>query len=170
MPGVAKTTRRKTARAHRGHGLQPHPVYAGPDAQHVFGTSIFDPRTNAFAFKPGPIFSNIVLVDESTAPRQDAERALRSDGGAAGQVYGVTHPAGVPVPDRATQNPNEHEGTYRLPEAFRDRFLFKIDMGQILAGGGGTVAAARAGRSHRLEVGQVQAVITTGGTYTAART
>lgn len=93
----------------------------------VLGTSVFNPKNAEFEFKRGPIFSNIVLVDEinrSPAKTQAAlfevmeERQVTIDG--------TTYAMPPPFVVLATQNPIEHEGTYRLPEAQLDRFLFKI--------------------------------------------
>ncbi len=93
----------------------------------VLGTSILNAKRDAFEFKKGPIFSNIVLIDEinrAPAKTQAAlfevmeERQVSMDG----EVYELTHPFMV----LATQNPVEQEGTYALPEAQLDRFLFKI--------------------------------------------
>jgi MoxR-like ATPase len=95
----------------------------------VIGTSIFNPKTSEFNFKKGPIFSNIVLIDEinrSPAKTQAAlfevmeERQISVDG--------TTYLLDAPFMVIATQNPIEHEGTYRLPEAQLDRFLFKINV------------------------------------------
>lgn len=95
----------------------------------VIGTSIFNPKTTEFDFKKGPIFSNLVLIDEinrSPAKTQAAlfevmeERQISADG--------ITHLMDAPFMVIATQNPIEHEGTYRLPEAQLDRFLFKINV------------------------------------------
>lgn len=95
----------------------------------VIGTSIFNPKSTEFEFKQGPIFSNIVLIDEinrSPAKTQAAlfevmeERQITVDG--------HTYPLEAPFMVVATQNPIEHEGTYRLPEAQLDRFLFRIDV------------------------------------------
>lgn len=95
----------------------------------VIGTSVFNPKTTDFEFKAGPIFSNIVLIDEinrSPAKTQAAlfevmeERQVTIDG--------KTHKLQAPFMVIATQNPIEHEGTYRLPEAQLDRFLFKINV------------------------------------------
>lgn len=95
----------------------------------VIGTSIFNPKTSEFEFKKGPIFSNLVLIDEinrSPAKTQAAlfevmeERQISVDG--------FTHTMDAPFMVIATQNPIEHEGTYRLPEAQLDRFLFKIEV------------------------------------------
>ena len=95
----------------------------------ILGTSVFNPKTADFEFKHGPIFGNIILIDEinrAPAKTQSAlfevmeERQLTIDG----QTYAMTEPFTV----LATQNPVEHEGTYRLPEAQLDRFLFKIEI------------------------------------------
>ncbi len=96
----------------------------------VIGTSVFNPQEGSFNFKAGPIFSNIVLIDEinrSPAKTQSAlfevmeERQITVDG----TTYAMEYPFMV----LATQNPIEQEGTYRLPEAQLDRFLFKIEIG-----------------------------------------
>ena len=93
----------------------------------VMGTAVFNLKISEFEFRPGPIFSNIVLIDEinrAPAKTQSAlfevmeERQVTMDG--------VTHAMKKPYLVLATQNPIEHEGTYRLPEAQLDRFLFKI--------------------------------------------
>jgi MoxR-like ATPase len=93
----------------------------------VLGTSVYNIKKSEFEFKAGPIFSNIVLIDEinrAPAKTQAAlfevmeERQVTSDG--------TTYQLEDPYMVVATQNPIEHEGTYRLPEAQLDRFLFKI--------------------------------------------
>jgi len=95
----------------------------------VIGTSIFNPKESSFQFRQGPIFSNIILIDEinrAPAKTQAAlfevmeERQVTVDG----QSYGLSFPFMVV----ATQNPIEQEGTYHLPEAQLDRFLFKINV------------------------------------------
>jgi MoxR-like ATPase len=95
----------------------------------VLGTSIFNPKTVEFEFKQGPIFGNIVLIDEinrAPAKTQSAlfevmeERQITIDG----KRFKMQEPFIV----IATQNPIEQEGTYRLPEAQLDRFLFKIEV------------------------------------------
>jgi len=95
----------------------------------VIGTSIFNMKDSAFTFKKGPVFSNIVLIDEinrSPAKTQAAlfevmeERQITYDGN--------RYEMGYPFLVVATQNPVEQEGTYNLPEAQLDRFLFKIKM------------------------------------------
>ena len=95
----------------------------------VLGTSVFNLKTSEFEFKKGPIFSNVVLIDEinrAPAKTQAAlfevmeERQVTIDG----NQYDMEAPYIV----LATQNPIEQEGTYRLPEAQLDRFLFKIEI------------------------------------------
>ncbi len=96
----------------------------------VLGTSVFNMKTSDFEFKKGPVFSNIILIDEinrAPAKTQAAlfevmeERQVTIDG----NMYKMEAPFMV----LATQNPIEQEGTYALPEAQLDRFLFKIDVG-----------------------------------------
>src|SRR5690606_31305244 len=96
----------------------------------ILGTSIFNVKSSEFEFRKGPLFSNIILIDEiNRAPAKTqaalfeamAERQITMDG--------VEYPMGVPFLVFATQNPIEQEGTYRLPEAQLDRFLFKIEVG-----------------------------------------
>ena len=96
----------------------------------ILGTSVFNVKTSEFEFKKGPIFSNFILIDEinrSPAKTQAAlfevmeERQITMDG--------TRYPMELPFLVVATQNPIEQEGTYRLPEAQLDRFLFKINVG-----------------------------------------
>ena len=128
-PGLAKTlTAKLLARCIKTNFSR---IQFTPDLMpsDVIGTSVFDPRTTAFEFRPGPIFSNIILVDEinrAPAKTQSAlfeameERQVTADG--------KTHLLGKPFMIVATQNPIEQEGTYRLPEAQLDRFFFKVNV------------------------------------------
>ena len=130
VPGVAKTLAAKLMAKMVDTGfsrLQFTPDLMPGD---VIGTSVFNPKEGSFYFKPGPVFSNIVLIDEinrSPAKTQAAlfevmeERQITVDG--------QTHLMQYPFLVLATQNPIEQEGTYRLPEAQLDRFLFKIEIG-----------------------------------------
>ena len=129
VPGVAKTlTAKLVAKAidAKYSRIQFTPDLMPSD---VLGTSVFSPKTSEFEFKQGPIFGNIILIDEinrSPAKTQSAlfevmeERQLTIDG----HTYKMQEPFIV----LATQNPIEQEGTYRLPEAQLDRFLFKIEI------------------------------------------
>lgn len=129
VPGIAKTliakilTRTISADFSR---IQFTPDLMPSD---ILGTSIFNMKSSEFEFKKGPIFSNIILIDEinrSPAKTQAAlfevmeEKQITIDG----KTYKMNEPFIV----FATQNPIEHEGTYKLPEAQLDRFLFKIEM------------------------------------------
>jgi MoxR-like ATPase len=130
VPGVAKTlTARLIARtiSARFSRIQFTPDLMPSD---ILGTSVFNPRTTDFEYKRGPIFANLVLIDEinrAPAKTQAAlfevmeERQVSADG--------QTYPMAPPFLVFATQNPLEHEGTYRLPEAQLDRFLFKVEVG-----------------------------------------
>src|SRR6476659_6516834 len=93
----------------------------------VLGTSVFNPGEGAFQFKAGPVFSNIVLVDEiNRAPAKTQSALFEVMEERQVTIDGITHPVASPFMIIATQNPIEQEGTYRLPEAQLDRFLFKI--------------------------------------------
>jgi MoxR-like ATPase len=95
----------------------------------VVGTSVFNPKEGDFRFKSGPIFSNIVLIDEiNRAPAKTQAALFEVMEERQVTVDGYTHIMGIPFIVLATQNPIEQEGTYRLPEAQLDRFLFKIDV------------------------------------------
>jgi len=143
VPGVAKTlTARLIARA---LSVEFTRIQFTPDLMpsDVLGTSVFNPETTEFSFRHGPIFSNVVLIDEinrAPAKTQAALFEVMEEGqvSADGQTFSLDAPFVV----FATQNPLEHEGTYELPEAQLDRFLFKVNVGypsqeeeeQILAG------------------------------------
>jgi MoxR-like ATPase len=129
VPGVAKTLTAKLLSRVISVGFSR--IQFTPDLMpsDVIGTSVFNPRESSFQFKPGPIFSNIVLIDEinrAPAKTQSAlfevmeERQITVDG----QTFLLNPPFMVV----ATQNPIEQEGTYHLPEAQLDRFLFKINV------------------------------------------
>lgn len=95
----------------------------------VTGTSVFNPREGEFKFKSGPVFSNIVLIDEiNRAPAKTQAALFEVMEERQVTVDGQTHFMQVPFIVLATQNPIEQEGTYRLPEAQLDRFLFKIEV------------------------------------------
>ncbi len=130
VPGVAKTLSAKLLA--KTIDVKFNRIQFTPDLMpsDVLGTSVFLPGASQFEFKKGPVFSNIVLIDEinrSPAKTQAAlfevmeERQVTNDG--------TTYKFDYPFLIVATQNPIEQEGTYRLPEAQLDRFLFKIEVG-----------------------------------------
>jgi MoxR-like ATPase len=129
VPGVAKTLTAKLIA--KSIDAKYSRIQFTPDLMpsDILGTSVFNPKTTDFEFKHGPIFGNIILIDEinrAPAKTQSAlfevmeERQLTIDG----QTYKMDEPFTV----LATQNPVEHEGTYRLPEAQLDRFIFKVEV------------------------------------------
>ena len=130
VPGVAKTlTAKLLARVISVDFMR---IQFTPDLMpsDVLGTSVFNMKTSEFEFKPGPIFSNIVLIDEiNRAPAKTQAALFEVMEERQVTVDGHTHIMKSPYLVVATQNPIEHEGTYRLPEAQLDRFLFKILVG-----------------------------------------
>ncbi|WP_259016084.1 AAA family ATPase [Emticicia fluvialis] len=96
----------------------------------VLGTSVFNPKTLDFEYRPGPVFGNIVLIDEiNRAPAKTQAALFELMEERQITIDGHTYPMDSPFVVLATQNPIEQEGTYRLPEAQLDRFLFKINIG-----------------------------------------
>jgi MoxR-like ATPase len=96
----------------------------------VTGVNVFDQRTNEFEFRPGPVFANILLVDEINRASPKTQAALL-ECMQENQVTvdGVSYPLGRPFMVLATQNPIEYEGTYPLPEAQLDRFTMRLAIG-----------------------------------------
>lgn len=96
----------------------------------ILGVSVFNQQTAQFEFRPGPIMGNLILADEvnRTSPRTQAAllEAMEEE---KVTVDGTTHPLPRPFFVMATQNPVEYEGTYPLPEAQLDRFMFKLSLG-----------------------------------------
>ena len=96
----------------------------------VLGTTVFNMKTNDFDFHRGPIFADIVLVDEiNRAPAKTQAALFEVMEERQVSIDGATYPMGELYTILATQNPVEQEGTYKLPEAQLDRFLMKITMG-----------------------------------------
>jgi len=130
VPGVAKTLAAKLMA--RIIDVNFSRLQFTPDLMpgDVIGTSVFNPKEGNFYFKPGPIFSNIVLIDEiNRAPAKTQSALFEVMEERQVTVDGQTHAMQFPFLVLATQNPIEQEGTYRLPEAQLDRFLFKIEIG-----------------------------------------
>lgn len=130
VPGVAKTLMAKLVS--RVVSVDFSRIQFTPDLMpsDVLGTSVFSTKTTDFEFKPGPIFANIVLVDEiNRAPAKTQASLFEAMEERQVTIDGHTYPLGPPFLVVATQNPIEQEGTYRLPEAQLDRFLFKVEVG-----------------------------------------
>ena len=129
VPGVAKTLTAKLLA--KSIAADFSRIQFTPDLMpsDVLGTAIFNPKSLEFQYRKGPIFANLVLIDEinrAPAKTQAAlfevmeERQITADG--------TAYTLAAPFMVLATQNPIEHEGTYRLPEAQLDRFLFKLEI------------------------------------------
>jgi len=130
LPGVGKTTLAKSLA--RSVDLSFSRIQFTPDLlpSDVTGVNVYNQATHEFDFRPGPVFANVLLVDEinRTSPKTQAalleamqERQVTVDGA----TYGLAPPFIV----MATQNPIEYEGTYPLPEAQLDRFTMRISIG-----------------------------------------
>jgi len=130
VPGVAKTLTAKLLSRTISVGFSR--IQFTPDMMpsDVIGTSVFNPGQGSFQFKPGPVFSNIVLIDEiNRAPAKTQAALFEVMEERQITVDGQSFQLQVPFMVVATQNPIEQEGTYHLPEAQLDRFLFKINVG-----------------------------------------
>jgi MoxR-like ATPase len=129
-PGLAKTlTARSFARA---SSLEFARIQFTPDLMpsDVTGSSIFDQRNAEFEFRPGPIFTNLLLADEiNRAPPKTQAALLEAMQEQQVTTEGETRPLARPFVVLATQNPIEYEGTYPLPEAQLDRFLVRAAIG-----------------------------------------
>src|SRR3954451_6313337 len=129
VPGVGKTTLARAMAA--SIGVTFHRIQFTSDLlpSDIVGVSVLDPKSGQFEFRRGAIFANLVLADEinRTTPRtQSALLEAMNDGQVS--VDGRTYPLETPFLVIATQNPEEHYGTYPLPESQMDRFLLRIRM------------------------------------------
>jgi MoxR-like ATPase len=127
MPGLAKTLLVKSLAQALGVGFER--IQFTPDLlpSDVVGTMVFSPADGRFSPHHGPIFANLVLADEiNRAPAKVQSALLEAMQERQVTIGGVTHPLPDPFLVMATQNPIEQEGTYPLPEAQLDRFLFKL--------------------------------------------
>ena len=129
VPGVAKTVTAKLLA--KTLNVDFSRIQFTPDLMpsDILGTSIFNVKTNEFEYKKGPIFSNIILIDEiNRAPAKTQAALFEVMGERQITMDGTQYIMEAPFLVFATQNPIEQEGTYRLPEAQLDRFLFKINI------------------------------------------
>ena len=130
VPGIAKTITVKLLS--KALDINFSRIQFTPDLMpsDVLGTSVFDLKKSEFEFKKGPIFSNLVLIDEiNRAPAKTQSALFEVMEERQITIDGLRFDMNKPFLVVATQNPIEQEGTYRLPEAQLDRFLFKIVIG-----------------------------------------
>ncbi|TQL02443.1 MoxR family ATPase [Cellulomonas sp. SLBN-39] len=147
VPGLGKTLAARSLAT--ALGLDFSRIQCTPDLlpSDVTGSSVYDPATQAFTFRPGPVFTGLLLADEinRTAPKTQsalleamAERQVSVDG--------TTHALPAPFHVVATSNPVEYEGTYPLPEAQLDRFMVRLAVGYPERAAEVDVLARRLGR------------------------
>lgn len=130
VPGIAKTLTAKLLA--RSVSVDFSRIQFTPDLMptDVTGTTVFNLKTSEFTFNRGPVFSNIVLIDEiNRAPAKTQAALFEVMEELQITMDGTTHLLAEPFMVIATQNPVEQEGTYKLPEAQLDRFLFRLKMG-----------------------------------------
>ena len=158
VPGLGKTLAARSLAT--ALGLTFRRVQCTPDLlpSDITGSSVFDPASASFTFRPGPVFAGLLLADEinRTAPKTQsalleamAERQVTVDGS--------TYPLPAPFHVVATSNPVEYEGTYPLPEAQLDRFMVRLAVGYPVRDDEVDVLSRRLAR--RTEVGSVRTIV-----------
>src|SRR5438093_5134570 len=130
VPGVGKTTLAAALARSIGAGFQRIQFTSDMLPSDILGVSVWQPERSDFVFKPGPLFTNIVLADEinRTTPKTQSS-LLEAMNEAQVSLDHSTYPLPRPFMVLATQNPLEYEGTHPLPESQLDRFLLRIRIG-----------------------------------------
>ncbi|WP_320168157.1 MoxR family ATPase [Mangrovibacterium marinum] len=161
VPGVAKTLAAKLLAKSIDAGFSR--IQFTPDLMpsDVIGTSVYNMGKGEFQFKPGPIFSNLVLIDEiNRAPAKTQSALFEVMEERQVSLDGTSYPMQPPFLVVATQNPIEHEGTYRLPEAQLDRFLFKITVNYPSVDEEEQILNVHDAGKHRVQTDAVSQVLT----------
>ena len=157
VPGTGKTLAARSFA--KSMGLTFNRIQFTPDLlpSDITGSHIYNEDTNSFEFNKGPIFANVVLADEiNRAPPKTQAALLEAMGEKQVSIDNETRELPEPFFVIATQNPVEQEGTFALPEAQRDRFMVKTEMGYPSRSGERLILDARADRSSRMpEASQV---------------
>ena len=130
VPGVGKTTLAAALARSIGAGFQRIQFTSDMLPADVLGVTVWEPQRAEFVFKPGPLFTNVVLADEinRTTPKTQSS-LLEAMNESQVSLDHTTYPLPRPFMVLATQNPREYEGTYPLPESQLDRFLLRIRIG-----------------------------------------
>lgn len=161
VPGIAKTLTAKIlalALAADFSRIQFTPDLMPSD---IIGTTVFNARKGDFEFKRGPVFSSLILIDEiNRAPAKTQAALFEVMEERQITVDGRSYPMAEPFLVFATQNPIEYEGTYRLPEAQLDRFLFKINIGYPSREEEARIIADAHGRRERDKLADIKKVMT----------
>ncbi|TRX72216.1 MoxR family ATPase [Carboxylicivirga sp. M1479] len=161
VPGVAKTMMAKLLSKSISSDFSR--IQFTPDLMpsDVLGTMVFNTGKSEFEFNKGPIFSNLVLIDEvNRAPAKTQAALFEVMEERQVTIDGTTRPMSPPFLVMATQNPVEHEGTYRLPEAQLDRFLFKIKVDYPNLEQEVSLLSNAQSREDKDELSQISAVVT----------
>jgi MoxR-like ATPase len=160
VPGIAKTLTAKLFA--KSISADFSRIQFTPDLMpsDVTGTSVYNPSKADFEFKRGPVFSNIILIDEiNRAPAKTQAALFEVMEEQQVTADGITYKMESPFIIFATQNPIEHEGTYRLPEAQLDRFLFKITIDNPSTENEIIILKNNHARKGKEEISEIQAFI-----------
>jgi len=130
IPGVGKSTLARALADAIGGSFSRIQFTSDLLPADLLGVNVWRASQEQFEFRPGPVFANLVLADEvNRAPPRTQSALLEAMAENQVSIDGTSHPLPQPFVVIATQNPEEHHGTYPLPESQRDRFLFRLSMG-----------------------------------------
>ena len=160
VPGVAKTLTSKLLAKTVNASFKR--IQFTPDLMpsDIIGTSIYNAKSGEFEFKRGPLFSNMVLIDEiNRAPAKTQAALFEAMEERQITVDGTTYTLDKPFIVIATQNPVEHEGTYRLPEAQLDRFIFKLVIGYPSLEEEANILLNHHNNAHQIDLNKINSVL-----------